>query len=61
MKKNDILAGMLLTVDLVCMACGSTVGTTALRMMPDGLRDDGDEVCRNGRTTAWVGITMRTQ
>ena len=47
-KMTYVLAGMLLTVSLVCMACGSTQETTALPDDADeSLQDDGDENLQN--------------
>ena len=47
-KKLYVLAGMLLTISLVCMACGSTQETAAL---PDdaneSIQDDKDENLQN--------------
>ena len=47
-KKLYVLAGMLLTISLVCMACGSTQETAAL---PDDanerIQDDRDENLQN--------------
>ena len=54
-KKLYVLAGMLLTISLVCMACGSTQETAALP-------DDANErmikmrICRMIRTMALAGI-----
>lgn len=47
-KMMYVLAGMLLTISLMCMACGSTQETTALAEDADeSLQDDGDENLQN--------------
>ena len=47
-KMTYVLAGMLLTVSLVCMACGSTQETTALPEDADeSLQEDGSENLQN--------------
>ena len=56
-KMPYVLAGILLMISLMCMACGSTQEATAL---PDdaneSIQDEEDEDCRMIRTMAWAVI-----